>query len=124
LENRAGRKEAQLIHQVLFEQFVGSFSAPPRELILDFDCTDDRVHGMQVGRAFHRYYYDYCFLPLHVFCGEQLLVSYPRPGVGRGPGGASPAVCGKLGRKSGDGFEDILGAGVEIETPGLESLVG
>jgi len=79
LENRAGRKEAWLIHQVLFEQFVGSFAAPPKELILDFDCTDDRVHGMQVGRAFHGYYYDYCFLPLYVFCGEQLLVSYLRP---------------------------------------------
>jgi hypothetical protein len=79
LENRAGRKEAWLIHQVLFEQFVGSFAAPPRELVLDFDCTDDRVHGMQVGRAFHGYYYDYCFLPLYVFCGEQLLVSYLRP---------------------------------------------
>ena len=67
-----------MIHQVLFEQFVKSFSAPPKELILDFDCTDDRVHGMQVGRAFHGYYYDYCFLPLYVFCGEQLLVSYLR----------------------------------------------
>jgi hypothetical protein len=39
-----------LIHQVLFEQFVGSFSAPPKELILDFDCTDDRVHGMQIEK--------------------------------------------------------------------------
>ncbi len=78
LENRAERKEAWLIHQVLFEQFVKSFSAPPKELILDFDCTDDRVHGMQVSRAFHGYYYDYCFLPLYVFCVEQLLVSYLR----------------------------------------------
>jgi hypothetical protein len=79
LENRAGRKEAWLIHQELFAQFVKSFPAPPKELILDFDCTDDRVHGRQVGRAFHGYYYDYCFLPLYVFCGEQLLVSYLRP---------------------------------------------
>ena len=79
LENRAGRKEAWLMHQVLFEQFVGSFSAPPKELILDFDCTDDRVHGAQVGGAFHGYYDDYCFLPLYVFCGDQLLVSYLRP---------------------------------------------
>jgi hypothetical protein len=66
LENRAGRREAWLIQQVLLEQFVESFSAPPKELILDFDCTDDRVHGMQVDRAFHGYYYDYCFLPLYV----------------------------------------------------------
>jgi len=79
LENRAGRKEAWLMHQVLFEQFVGSFSASPKELILDFDCTDDRVHGAQVGRAFHGYYDDYCFLPLYVFCRDQLLVSYLRP---------------------------------------------
>jgi len=34
-------------------QSLGSFSAPPKELILDFDRTDDRVHGAQVGGAFH-----------------------------------------------------------------------
>jgi hypothetical protein len=78
-ENRAGREEAWLMHQVLFEQFVGSFEAPPEALTLDFDPTDDRVHGSQVGGHFHGYYGDYCFLPLYVFCGEQLLVSYLRP---------------------------------------------
>src|SRR6516165_3349991 len=78
LENRAGRKEAWLIHQVLFEQFVASFQSAPQELMLDFDCTDDRVHGLQEGRHFHGFYYDFCFLPLYVFCGERLLVSYLR----------------------------------------------
>jgi hypothetical protein len=78
LENRAGRKEAWLMHQVLFEQFVASFESAPEELILDFDCTDDRVHGLQEGRHFHGFYYDFCFLPLYVFCGERLLVSYLR----------------------------------------------
>jgi hypothetical protein len=78
-ENRAGRQEAWLIHKVLFEQFVGRFEAPPEALILDFDPTDDRVHGAQVGAHFHGYYGDYCFLPLYVFCGEQLLVGYLRP---------------------------------------------
>jgi hypothetical protein len=48
-------------------------------LILDFDATDDRVHGQQAGRFFHGYYGDYCFLPLYVFCGEQLLAAYLRP---------------------------------------------
>jgi hypothetical protein len=47
-------------------------------LILDFDCTDDRVHGLQEGRHFHGFYYDFCFLPLYVFCGERLLVGYLR----------------------------------------------
>ncbi|MFO1386369.1 MAG: transposase [Chitinivorax sp.] len=52
----------------------------PEALILDFDATDDPVHGQQAGRFFHGYYGHYCFpLPLHVFCGEQLLVSYLRP---------------------------------------------
>jgi Transposase DDE domain group 1 len=78
-ENRAGRKEAWLMHRVLFEQFVARFEAPPEQLILDFDATDDRVHGQQVGAFFHGYYGDYCFLPLYIFCGEQLLVSYLRP---------------------------------------------
>ena len=48
-------------------------------MILDFDATDDRVHGLQEGRFFHGYYDAYCLLPLYVFCGEQLLVSYLRP---------------------------------------------
>ena len=78
LENRAGRKEAWLMHEVLFEKFVNSFESAPKELILDFDCTDDRVHGLQEGRHFHGFYYDFCFLPLYVFCGDRLLVSYLR----------------------------------------------
>ncbi len=79
LENRADRQVAWAVHQVILEQFIASFATPPCELILDFDSTDDRVHGQQEGRFFHGYYGDYCFLPLYVFCGEQLLVSYLRP---------------------------------------------
>jgi len=79
LENRADRPVAWAVHEVLVEQFITSFAQPPTELILDFDATDDRVHGQQEGRFFHGYYGDYCFLPLYVFCGEQLLVAYLRP---------------------------------------------
>ena len=78
-ENRADRKAAVAISEVLLQQFIDSFASAPEELILDFDATDDRVHGMQEGRFFHGYYGDFCFLPLYVFCGEQLLVSYLRP---------------------------------------------
>ena len=74
-----GREAAVAIHQVLVEQFIASFAEPPEELILDFDATDDRVHGLQEGRFFHGYYDAYCFLPLYVFGGDQLLVSYLRP---------------------------------------------
>jgi len=78
-ENRADRKTAWAIHRVLVEQFIASFATPPEELILDFDATDDPVHGAQEGRFFHGYYDRYCFLPLYVFCKDQLLVSYLRP---------------------------------------------
>lgn len=77
-ERRAGRAEAVRLHQVLVEQFIASYKRPPRRLILDFDATDDRVHGQQVGRFYHGYYDHYCFLPLYVFCGDRLLVSYLR----------------------------------------------
>jgi len=66
------------LHRVLVEQFIASFREPPQELILDFDATDDPVHGEQTGRHFSAYYDGYCFLPLYVFCGEQLLVAYLR----------------------------------------------
>lgn len=79
LENRADRDTVWAIHQVMVEQFIASFKYPPQELILDFDSTDDAVYGKQEGRFFHGYYDHYCFLPLYVFCGEQLLVSYLRP---------------------------------------------
>jgi hypothetical protein len=79
LENRADRGTAGAMSRVIVEQFIASFKTVPSELILDFDATDDRVHGGQEGRFFHGYYGDWCFLPLYVFCGEQLLVSYLRP---------------------------------------------
>ena len=65
--------------KVLVEKFIASFDRAPEKLVLDFDATDDRVHGGQEGRFFHGYYDHYCFLPLYVFCGDQLLVSYLRP---------------------------------------------
>lgn len=77
-ENRANRKLAIDIHKILVEQFIASFDQPPKELTFDFDATDDLVHGNQVGRFFHGYYGNYCFLPLYVFCGKQLLVGYLR----------------------------------------------
>lgn len=77
-EARANRQAIVDAHRVLLDQFIGSFTEPPQELILDFDATDDPVHGEQQGRYFNRYYDNYCFLPLYVFCGEQLLVAYLR----------------------------------------------
>ena len=65
--------------EVMVESFMRSFTTPPKELILDFDATDDQIHGQQEGKFFHGYYDHYCFLPLYVFCGQKLLCSYLRP---------------------------------------------
>ena len=80
LENQQDHGAAVALHRLLMDQFLDSFEREPEELVLDFDATDDPVHGHQEGRFFHGYYDRYCFLPLYVFCGSQLLVAYLRPG--------------------------------------------
>jgi hypothetical protein len=78
-EAYANRETAVKLHRLLLDRFMDSFREEPSELTLDFDATDDPVHGDQEGKFFHGYYGHYCFLPLYVFCGKQLLVSYLRP---------------------------------------------
>jgi hypothetical protein len=79
LENWADKRTAWRLHQVLVDQFIASFKKAPQELVLDFDATDNPLHGQQEGRFFHGYYDCYCYLPLYVFCGQQLLCAYLRP---------------------------------------------
>jgi len=78
-ENRVDRQSLVRMAEVFIETFIGSHKRPPKQLVLDFDATDDRVHGTQEGRFFHGYYDGYCFLPLYVFCEDRLLVAYLRP---------------------------------------------
>ena len=79
LEKWADRATAWRLHEVLVDQFIASFKTAPEELVLDFDATDNPLHGQQEGRFFHGYYDCYCYLPLYVFCGQQLLCAYLRP---------------------------------------------
>lgn len=60
------RQAAVAFHRVLVEKFIASFAVVPSELVLDFDATDDRVHGEQEHRHYHGYYGDWCVLPLYV----------------------------------------------------------
>lgn len=60
---------------LLVDLFLDSFNKAPKEIILDFDATDDPIHGDQEGRFFHGYYKCYCYLPLYVTCGDQLLAA-------------------------------------------------
>jgi len=59
--------------------FIQASKAVPRRLILDLDATDDPVHGNQEDRFFHGYYKCYCYLPLYIFCGRDLLAAKLRP---------------------------------------------
>jgi hypothetical protein len=79
LENRVDRRALVRIAAALVDQFIAAHPEPPEALILDFDATDDPIHGKQEGRFFHGYYDHYCYLPLYVFCGDELLVAYLRP---------------------------------------------
>src|SRR5271157_320648 len=59
--------------------FLKSQPTPPKRIILDLDATDDPIHGDQEGRFFHGYYKCYCYLPLYIFCGRELLLARLRP---------------------------------------------
>jgi len=79
LENGVDRRTLAKLSEVFVQQFIDSHPTPPERIVLDFDATDDPVHGEQEGRFFHGFYGHYCFLPLYVFCGGQLLAAYLRP---------------------------------------------
>src|ERR1700733_11070001 len=78
LENRIERRTLVRIAGVFVDQFIASHAEPPEHLTLDFDATDDPIHGRQEKRFFHGYYDNYCYLPLYVFCGDELLTAYLR----------------------------------------------
>src|SRR5882757_8611866 len=63
------------IKRLMVDLFLEAHEQAPSEIILDLDATDDPVHGEQEGRFFHGYYDCYCYLPLYVFCGRDLLVA-------------------------------------------------
>lgn len=67
------------IDDFFVETYLDLADEPPQEIVLDFDATDDPLHGHQLGRFFHGYYDSYCYLPLYVFCGEHLLCAKLRP---------------------------------------------
>jgi hypothetical protein len=71
--------EEAAVDRTLVKVFLQAHREPPKEIVLDLDATDDRVHGNQEGRFFHGYYGHYCYLPLYIFCGDFLLCARLRP---------------------------------------------
>ncbi len=67
------------VERLLVTLLLQAHPRPPERIVLDLDATDDPIHGHQLGRFFHGYYREYCYLPLYIFCGDHLLCARLRP---------------------------------------------
>jgi hypothetical protein len=81
------------IKALLVDLFLDAHQRAPRQIVLDLDATDDPLHGEQEGRFFHGYYDCYCYLPLYIFCGRDLLAAKLRPANIDGSAGAVEEVA-------------------------------
>ena len=70
---------AEALDRLLADLFIESHAAPPAEIVLDLDATDIPLYGHRPERFFHGYYDSYCYLPLYLFAGDQLLCARLRP---------------------------------------------
>ena len=91
LENSATMAHAVALNRVLLQQFIASRDGAPDELVLDIDATHVPLHGQQEGAHFHAHYDNYCYLPLYVFCGQDMLACVLRPSW-RDPAGVFSAL--------------------------------
>lgn len=62
--------KSDAIRTLLLEEGVNAIPDKSKVIVLDFDATDDPIHGNQEGRFYHGYYRSYCYLPLYCFCGD------------------------------------------------------
>jgi hypothetical protein len=92
LENAATRKDIYRIGKAFVEQFIASYSKPPKVIVLDMDHSEDPTHGQQELALFSGYYKSYCYLPLFIFEGlsGKLVTALLRPG--KRPTGAENAM--------------------------------
>jgi hypothetical protein len=69
----------EAIDELLGKLYIESHSRAPDQIVLDLDATDIPLYGHQPERFFHGYYDCYCYLPLYIFAGDQLLCARLRP---------------------------------------------
>lgn len=84
LENAVDRRACAELAHALLDLYVRERgrAGRPRRVRLDFDSTDDPVHGDQEGEAYHAYYGRHMYHPLLAFDGDtdQLVAAVLRPG--------------------------------------------
>lgn len=71
--------DPEKVDRFFVDTFLRAHSEAPDRIILDFDATDDPLHGGQEGSFFNGYYDCYCYMPLYVFCDDHLLCARLRP---------------------------------------------
>jgi hypothetical protein len=71
--------DEEAMKRLFVNLFLQGQATAPARIVLDLDATDDPIHGEQEGRFFHGYYKCYCYLPLYIFCGRELLLAKLRP---------------------------------------------
>jgi Transposase DDE domain group 1 len=69
----------EALDRLLVDLYLESHATAPQEMVLDLDATDIPLYGHQPERFFHGYYDSYCYLPLYIFAGDQLLCARLRP---------------------------------------------
>ena len=71
--------DGEAISRFFVDAYLETTPKPTAPIILDVDATDDPLYGKQEGRFFHGYYGHYCYLPLYIFVGSELLCAKLRP---------------------------------------------
>ena len=83
---------AEAMDRLMVDLYLESHSRAPEQIVLDLDATDIPLYGHQPERFFHGYYDCYCYLPLYIFAGDQVLCARLRPANQDGAAGAVEEV--------------------------------
>jgi len=82
-ENAIAIAALKRLRDLFIDQFIASFTTPPRHLVFDLDAVDDPAHGEQQLVLFHGYFEQYQYFPSFITCADndQTVVLSLRPGA-------------------------------------------
>jgi hypothetical protein len=101
LEQRAAQTgRIKILNDYLVELFIRTRRAPPAEVVLDIDASDDPVHGRQALSGYHGYFGQHQYFPLFVLDGVSgfPLAAWLRPGTVHASCGAVEILAGLVAR--------------------------
>lgn len=81
------------LESLFVDFYLDAHKKPPKLIVLDPDGTDAPIHGNQEGSFFHGYYDCYCYIPLYIFCGHDLLAAKLRSADADGGAGAREEIA-------------------------------